>query len=91
MRLRAKPRRGHDHYAVVTSVRSAGKVREKTIDYIGRIDKLTEPKRLKIVKKLKEWDNPELISKFHLILFPIRYELPAPVSSLEIEDVYSYG
>ena len=91
MRLRAKPRRGHDYYSVVTSVRSADKVREKTICYIGRIDKLTEPKRLEIVKMLKELDNPELISKFHSILFSTGYEFPSPVSSLEIEDVYSYG
>ena len=91
MRLRAKPRRGHDYYSVVTSVRSADKVREKTILYIGRIDKLTEPKRLEILKKLKELDKPELISKFHSILFSIGYEFPSPVSSLEIEDVYSYG
>jgi transposase len=91
MRLRAKPRRGHDYYSVVTSVRSADNVREKTILYIGRIDKLTENKRLEIVKKLKKLDNPELISKFHSILFSIGYEFPSPVSSLEIVDVYSYG
>jgi len=91
MRLLAKPRRGHDYYSVVTSVRSADKVREKTILYIGRIDKLTESRRSKIVKKLKELDKPELISKFHSILFSIGYEFPSPVSSLEVEDVYSYG
>ena len=90
MRLRAKPRRGHDYYSVVTSVRSADKVREKTILYIGRIDKLTESRRLEIVKKLKELDKPELISKFHSILFSTGYEFPSPVSSLEIVDVYSY-
>jgi hypothetical protein len=72
-------------------VSSAGKVREKTIVYIWRIDKLTEPKRLKIVKNLKELDKPELISEFHPILFPMGYEFPSPVSSLEIEDVCSYG
>jgi hypothetical protein len=91
MRLRAKPRRGHDYYSVVTSVRSADKVREKIILYIGRIDKLTESRRLEIVKKIKELDKPELISKFHSVLFSIGYEFPSPVSSLEIEDVYSYG
>jgi len=91
MRLRAKPRRGHDYYSVVTSVRSADKVREKTILYIGRIDKLTESRRLEIVKKLKELDKPELISKFHSILFSTGYEFPSPVSSLEIVNVYSYG
>ncbi|MCD6207947.1 MAG: hypothetical protein J7J06_08180 [Methanosarcinales archaeon] len=46
---------------------------------------------MEIVKKLKELDKPELISKFHSILFSTGYEFPSPVSSLEIVDVYSYG
>ena len=90
------PRRNHviastSRFRFSNLVCSADKVREKTILYIGRIDKLTEPKRLEIVKKLKELDKPKLISKFHSILFSIGYEFPSSVSSLEIEDVYSHG
>ncbi|HIE30998.1 MAG TPA: hypothetical protein EYP67_01270 [Methanosarcinales archaeon] len=56
-----------------------------------KIDNLTETRRLEIVRKLKELDKPELIYKFHFILFSIGYEFPSPVSALEIVDVYSYG
>ncbi len=68
MIFRAKPRKGRDYYSVVTSVRIADKVREKTVLYVGRLDKLTEPERLEIVKNLEELAEPELIPKFHSIL-----------------------
>jgi transposase len=91
MIIRAKPRKGCDYYSIVTSVRIADKIREKTVFYIGRLDNLTEPKRIEIAKKLKELNEPELLTRFHSILVSIGYIFPSPLSSMNIEDVYSYG
>jgi transposase len=91
MIFRAKPRKGRDYYSVVTSVRIADKVREKTVLYIGRLDSLTEPERLEIKKKLEELAEPKLIPKFHSILFSIGYSFPSPISLLSVEKVYEYG
>jgi len=91
MRFRAKPRKGYDYYSVVASIRSADKVREKTVLYLGRLDLLDEQKRLEIVKKLKDLNKPELISKFHSLLHSIGYKFPSPVSALEIGEIFSYG
>jgi transposase len=91
MIFRAKPRKGRDYYSVVTSVRIADKVREKTVLYIGRLDNLTEPKRLEITKNLEELAEPELIPKFHSILLSIGYSFPSPISLFSVEKVYEYG
>lgn len=91
MIFRAKPRKGRDYYSVVTSVRIADKIREKTVLYIGRIDSLTEPERLEIEKKLEELAEPKLIPKFHSILYSIGYSFPSPISLLSVGKVYEYG
>ncbi len=91
MIFRAKPRKGRDYYSVVTSVRIADKVREKTVLYVGRLDSLTEPERLKIVKNLAELAEPELIPKFHSILMSMGYSFPSPISLFSVEKVYEYG
>ncbi len=91
MIFRAKPRKGRDYYSIVTSVRTANKVREKTVLYIGRLDNLTEPERLEIVKNLEELAEPELIPKFHSILLSIGYSFPSPISLFSVEKVYDYG
>ncbi len=86
MRIRSKLRKGHDYYSVVTSVRINGKVKEKTILYLGRLDNLTEQKRLELVKKLKELGDPKLISKFHSILHSVGYEFPSHISMSELTE-----
>src|SRR4030066_1092851 len=91
MIFRAKPRKGRDYYSVVTSIRIADKVREKTVLYIGRLDNLTEPERLEVVKNLEELAEPELIPKFHSILMSIGYSFPSPISFFSVEKVYEYG
>ncbi|MBU3901920.1 MAG: IS1634 family transposase [Candidatus Thermoplasmatota archaeon] len=91
MIIRAKPRKGNDYYSVVTSVRSADKIREKTVLYIGRLDNLTEPHRIEIIKKLQELNDPPLIKKFNSILLSQDYKFPSPISSMEVEEVQSYG
>ena len=91
MIIRAKPRKGTDYYSVVTSIRSADKIREKTLLYIGRLDNLAEPKRMEIIKKLENLSDPALLKKFNSILISLNYKFPSMISSFEVEDVHNYG
>jgi transposase len=84
-------RRGHTYYAVYEGKRLINKVVRETKLYIGSLDDLDEPKRIETEKKLRELKDPSLIPKFHSILLSRGYKLPSPISTLEIEEVYSYG
>lgn len=67
------------------------KVKRETKLYIGNLDNLNEPRRIEIEKQLKELGDQSLIQKFHSILLSRGYRLPSPISTLEIEEIYSYG
>lgn len=84
-------KRGHTYYAVYHGKRLVNKVKRETILYIGNLDNLDEPRRIDIEKKLKELGEPFLIQKFHSILLSRGYKLPSPISTFEIEEIYSYG
>jgi transposase len=84
-------RRGHTYYAVYHGKRLINKVQRETKLYIGSIDDLNEPKRIEIENELKELGDHSLIPKFHAILLSKGYNLPSPISALEIEKVFSYG
>ena len=84
-------KRGHTYYAVYHGKRLVNKVKRETKLYIGNLDNLDEPRRIDIEKKLKELGDPSLIQKFHSILLSGGYSLPSPISTFEIEEIYSYG
>lgn len=84
-------KRGHTYYAVYHGKRLVNKVKRETKLYIGNLDNLNEPRRIDIEKQLKELGDPSLIQKFHSILLSRGYRLPSPISTLEIEEIYSYG
>ena len=84
-------KRGHTYYAVYHGKRLVNKVKRETKLYIGNLENLDEPRRIDIEKKLKELEDPSLIPKFHSILLSIGYILPSPISTFEIEEIYSYG
>lgn len=84
-------KRGHIYYAVYHGKRLINKVRRETKLYIGNLDNVNEPRRIDIEKQLKELGDPSLIQKFHSILLSRGYKLPSPISTLEIEEIYSYG
>jgi len=84
-------RRGHTYYAVYHGKRLINKVKRETKLYIGNLENLNEPRRIDIEKQLKELGDPSLIQKFHSILLSRGYRLPSPISTLEIEEIYSYG
>jgi hypothetical protein len=84
-------RRGHTYYAVYHGKRLIKKVERETKLYIGNLDNLDEPRRIDIEKKLKELGDPHLIQKFHSILLSRGYRLPSPISTVGVEEIYSYG
>ncbi len=84
-------KRGHTYYAVYHGKRLINKVKRETKLCIGNLENLDEPRRINIEKQLKELGDPSLIQKFHSILLSRGYRLPSPISTLEIEEIYSYG
>jgi transposase len=84
-------KRGHKYYAVYHGKRLINKVERETKLYIGNLENLDEPKRINIEIQLKELGDPSLIQKFHSILLSRGYRLPSPISTFEIEEIYSYG
>jgi len=84
-------KRGHTYYAVYHGKRLINKVERETKLYIGNLENLDEPRRFEIEKQLKELGDQSLIQKFHSILLSRGYRLPSPISTFEIEEIYSYG
>lgn len=84
-------KRGHTYYAVYHGKRLVNKVKRETKLYIGNLENIDEPRRIDIEKKLKELGDLSLIQKFHSILLSRGYRLPSPISTFEIEEIYSYG
>lgn len=85
------PRRGHVYYVVKTGRRSLDMVRQEKVLYLGRLDNLTEPDRIRMEQKLKELNEPKLLKTFRSLLYSLGYEFPSDVSLLEVDEVYSYG
>jgi transposase len=84
-------RRGHVYYAVVHSMLREDKVIQDYLLNLGRLDNLTESKRLELEQNISSLGGSPLLQKFHMLLYSIGYPFPSPVSTLEIKDVYSYG
>jgi len=84
-------RRGHVYYAVVHSMLREDKVIQDYLLNLGRLDNLTESKRLELEQNISALGGSPLLQKFHMLLYSIGYPFPSPVSALEIKEVYSYG
>ncbi len=91
MHIKKCKRRGHVYYAIVHSMLREDKVVQKYLLNLGRLDTLTESKRLELERKISALGGSPLLQKFHMLLYLIGYPFPSPVSSLEIKEVYSYG
>jgi hypothetical protein len=91
MFIQGIPRRGHTYYAVFEGKRENGKVVRRTVLYIGRLDGLTEPRRIEIEEELAKLGDSKLIDKFRSIIFSIGYEFPTPLAALTVEEVSEYG
>jgi transposase len=91
MHIKKCKRRGHVYYAVVHSMLREDKVIQDYLLNLGRLDNLTESKRLELEQNISALGGSPLLQKFHILLYSIGYPFPSPVSTLEIKEVYSYG
>jgi hypothetical protein len=90
MFIQGIPRRGHTYYAVYEGKRENGKVVRRTILYIGRLEGLTEPRRMEIEGELAKLGDPKLIGKFQYIISSIGYIFPSPSATLHLSSVKDF-
>jgi transposase len=91
MHIKKCKSRGNIYYAVVQSKRRENKIHQNYLFNIGRLDKLTEPKRIQLEEELSKLGGEILLQKFHNILYSTGYTFPSPVSTWNVKEVYSYG
>jgi transposase len=76
---------------VVQSKRRENKVFQEYLLKLGRLETLTEPQRIELGNKISTIGGNDLLKKFHDLLYSIGYSFPSPISTFEIEEIYSYG
>ena len=91
MHIKSCKSRGHIYYAVVQSKRRENKVFQEYLLKLGRLETLTEPQRIELDNKISTIGGTDLLKKFHDLLYSIGYSFPSPISTFEIEEIYSYG
>ena len=77
------PNKGTDYYLVARAIREGKSVRKERLFNIGRLDDLTEPRRLEIEKTIRDLGGVELLTKFRKLLFSLDYPLP----TLSLDDI----
>jgi len=91
MHIKSCKSRGHIYYAVVQSKRRENKVFQEYLLKLGRLETLTEPERIELDNEISTIGGTDLLKKFHDLLYSIGYSFPSPISTFEIEEIYSYG
>ena len=91
MHIKSCKSRGHIYYAVVQSKRRENKVFQEYMLKLGRLDILTEPKRIELENKISAIGGSDLLKRFHELLYSIGYSFPSPISTFEIGGVFGYG
>ncbi len=91
MHIKSCKSRGHIYYAVVQSKRRENKVFQEYLLKLGRLERLTEPQRIELDNKISTIGGNDLLKKFHDLLYSIGYSFPSPISTFEVEEIYSYG
>jgi len=76
---------------VVQSKRRENKVFQEYLLKLGRLETLTEPERIELDNEISTIGGTDLLKKFHDLLYSIGYSFPSPISTFEIEEIYSYG
>jgi transposase len=76
---------------VVQSKRRENKVFQEYLLKLGRLERLTEPQRIELDNKISTIGGSDLLKKFHDLLYSIGYSFPSPISTFEVEEIYSYG
>ncbi len=90
MYLRSNTRKGYRYYSVVEAERRGDKVKQITLDYIGRLDN-REPYELnEIETRIAAFNEPKLVERFRQELFKLGYtaaDLMQVLKSLEYGDM----
>lgn len=91
MHFKACKSREHVYYVVVHSKRRENKIIQEYLLNLGRLDTLTEPRRLELEEKIFTIGGNKLLKQFRDLLYSIGYSFPSPVSHYSVEKVYEYG
>jgi len=94
MKLRTKPRKGHDYWSVVTSQRSADQPnpREQTLLYLGRLDGRALDDIRNKTQQVRALEDAALSLEFDALLVRLGYPPPLPSLALyDLQTVRSYG
>lgn len=91
MHFKACKSREHVYYVVVHSKRRENKIIQEYLLNLGRLDTLTEPRRLELEEKIFTIGGNKLLKQFRELLYSIGYSFPSPVSHYSVENVYEYG
>jgi transposase len=92
MFIKESTSRGHRYYSIVVGERCRNIVTHKAIQQIGRLDNLTEPRRLELEKKVQELGGSDLLNKFRQLLFSLGYSLPTlSLDDIDLIQALDYG
>lgn len=77
---------------VVIGERCRDDVKHKTVLNTGRVDNLTEPRRLALESEIKALGKPDVLKKFRQLLYSIEYPLPTvSLEEIDIVQALDYG
>lgn len=82
---------GHDYYYVAQTKRKGAYVDKDRKLYLGRLDNIDETRRLELERKIRDFNDPELMNEFKAKLYSLGYKFPTPFSNLTVEQVQDYG
>jgi transposase len=92
MYIKGSSRRDHRYFAVVMGERCRDDVKHKTVLNIGRVDNLTEPRRLELEREIKTLGETDVLKRFRQLLYSIEYPLPTvSLEEIDIVQALDYG
>lgn len=91
MYIKNNPRKGLQYFSIVEGKRCLDYVSHNTVLYLGRLDNITDVRRLELERKIHGLGDPYLITKFRSLLYSLGYVFPHPFSDMTVEAVYDLG
>lgn len=92
MFLSKRYRRGHYYYLVVKTYREDGKVKQKPLLYLGRLDNLTPTMKRKLERKLRRLKDPKPLEQFREELEKQGYgKALFSVGQINVNQVLDFG
>jgi len=92
MYIRNRPSKGINYYSVVQGEREKGRVRQRQIQYLGRLDNLTPAKKRKVEEKIKRLGDDKIIDEFRKLIIQLGYDYRyILMEDIEILEALDYG